>query len=147
MAGPLHPLAARSGFLRKTWGRDAGGKRCRRPRGPACGSDAMTKDEITNWALSNGWQMRVGVPSLPNPSPPHPAIVRLVLKATVASVEIKKPAGKWEKVSGEAYAKIQPDPETGMPGSLGLGTISGLTLLMQDNKDRQMFARMGGPKK
>ena len=66
---------------------------------------------------------------------------------TVASVEIKKPAGKWEKVSGEAYAKIQPDPETGMPGSLGLGTISGLTLLMQDNKDRQMFARMGGPKK
>ncbi len=28
-----------------------------------------------------------------------------------------------------------------MPGGLGLGTISGLTMLMQDNKDCQMFAR------
>jgi hypothetical protein len=27
-------------------------------------------------------------------------------------------------------------------GGFGLGTISGLTLLMQDNKDRQMIARM-----
>ena len=88
-----------------------------------------------------------GHPSLTKPSPPHPAIVRLVLKATVASVEIKKPAGKWEKVSGESYARIQPDPESGMPGGLGLGTIAGLTSLMQENKDRQMFARMGGPKR
>src|ERR1700749_3131453 len=107
----------------------------------------MTKDEITSWALANGWQMIDGAPCLTNPPAPHPAIVRLVLKATVASVEIKKPAGKWEKVSGEAYDKIQPDPETGMPGGLGLGTISGLTLLMQDNKDRQMLARMGGSTK
>jgi hypothetical protein len=57
-----------------------------------------------------------------------------VLKATVASVEIKKPAGKWEKVSGESYAKIVVDPDTGMPGGLGLGTISSLSLLMQDNR-------------
>ena len=106
----------------------------------------MTKDDITTWALANGWQMIDGFPSLTKPSAPHPAIVRLVLKATVASVEIKKPAGKWEKVSGESYAKIQADPETGMPGGLGLGTISGLTLLMQDNRDRQMFARMAAPK-
>jgi hypothetical protein len=106
----------------------------------------MTKDDITAWALANGWQIIDGFPSLTKPSAPHPAIVRLVLKATVASVEIKKPAGKWEKVSGESYPRIQPDPETGMPGSLGLGTISGLTLLMQDNKDRQMFARMTTPK-
>jgi hypothetical protein len=102
----------------------------------------MTKEDITVWALANGWQMIDGFPSLTKPSAPHPAIVRLVLKATVASVEIKKPAGKWEKVSGESYAKIQADPITGMPGGLGLGTISGLTMLMQDNKDRQMFARM-----
>ncbi|HUE64147.1 MAG TPA: hypothetical protein VMO78_07210 [Rhizomicrobium sp.] len=106
----------------------------------------MTKDEITAWALANGWQMIDGFPSLTKPSAPHPAIVRLVLKATVAGVEIKKPAGKWEKVSGESYAKIQADPETGMPGGLGLGTISGLTMLMQDNKDRQMFARMKAAK-
>ena len=103
----------------------------------------MTKDEITAWALANGWQMIDGFPSLTKPAAPHPAIVRLVLKATVASVEIKKPAGKWEKVSGESYSKIEPDDD-GMPGKLGLGTISGLTLLMRDNKDRQMFARMGG---
>ena len=102
----------------------------------------MTKDDITAWALANGWQMIDGFLSLTKPSAPHPAIVRLVLKTTVASVEIKKPAGKWEKVSGESYAKIQADPESGMPGGLGLGTISGLTMLMQENKDRQMFARI-----
>ena len=105
----------------------------------------MTKDDLTAWALANGWQMIDGFPSLTKPSAPHPAIVRLVLKATVASIEIKKPAGKWEKVSGESYAKIVPDPETGMPSGLGLGTITGLTLLMQDNKDRQMFARLAKP--
>jgi hypothetical protein len=102
----------------------------------------MTKDEITAWALANGWTMMDGFLSLTRPSAPHPAIVRLVLKATVASVEIKKPAGKWEKVSGESYGKITADPETGMPGGLGLGTISGLSLLMQSNKDRQMMARL-----
>jgi len=108
---------------------------------------AMTKDEITAWALANGWQMIDGVPSLTKPAAPHPAIVRLVLKATVASVEIKKPAGKWEKVANESYSKIEADPETGMPSGLGFSTISGLSLLMRDNKDRQMFARMGGMKR
>jgi hypothetical protein len=106
----------------------------------------MTKEEITAWALANGWQMMDGFPSLTKPSAPHPAIVRLVLKATVASVEIKKPVGKWEKVSGESYSKITADPETGMPGGLSLTTINGLTQLMQDNKDRQMFARLGAKK-
>jgi hypothetical protein len=106
----------------------------------------MTKDEITSWALANGWQMIDGAPALTKPAAPHPAIVRLILKATVASLEIKKPAGKWEKVASESYAKIQPDAETGMPGGLGFGTITGLTLLMQDNKDRQMMARIGGMK-
>ena len=106
----------------------------------------MTKDEITAWALANGWQMIDGFPSLTKPSKPHPAIVRLVLKATVASVEIKKPAGKWEKVSNESYGKIVADPDTGLPGGLGLGTISGFSQLMQENKDRMIFARMGGSK-
>jgi len=104
----------------------------------------MTKDEITAWALANGWQMIEGMPSLTKPAPPHPAIVRLVLKATVASLEIKKPAGKWDKVANASYSKITADPETGMPDSLGLGTISGLSLLMQDNKDRMVFAKLGG---
>ncbi|MGZ5939159.1 MAG: hypothetical protein ACXWLD_03950 [Rhizomicrobium sp.] len=107
----------------------------------------MTKDELTTWALANGWQMIDGHPSLTRPSAPDTAIVRLMLKATVASLEIKTPAGKWEKVSSEAYAKIEPDPESGMPGGLGLATISGLTSLMRDNKDRLVFARMSNPKR
>jgi len=83
-------------------------------------------------------------PSLTKPSAPHEAIVRLVLKATMAQLEIKKPAGKWEKVTSESYAKIVADPETGMPGGLGLATIAGLTKLMQDNKDQQVFAKLKG---
>ncbi len=106
----------------------------------------MTKDEITAWALANGWQMIDGMPSLTKPSAPHPAIVRLVLKATLAGLEIRKPAGKWEKVASQSYGKIAADPHNGIPGGLGLGTISGLTLLMQDNKDRQVLARMIGGK-
>jgi len=106
----------------------------------------MTKDEITAWALANGWQMIDGNPSLTKPTAPHPAIVRLVLKATVASVEIKKPAGKWEKVASQSYSKIQADPETGMPDGLGFGAISGFTLLMRDNKDRQVFGNLKTPR-
>jgi hypothetical protein len=104
----------------------------------------MTKDEITAWALANGWQIIDGMPSLTKPSSPHPAIVRLVLKATVANLEIKKPAGKWEKIASQSYSKIIADPDTGMPDGLDLTKISGLTLLMQDNKDRMVFARLSG---
>ena len=107
----------------------------------------MTKDEIADWALRNGWQMMDGFPSLTKPSAPHPAIVRLVLKATVASVEIKKPAGKWEKVAGAPYGKLEADPETGLPRGLSLDTIPGFTMLMRDNKDRQVFAGMTGKPK
>jgi hypothetical protein len=104
----------------------------------------MTKDEITAWALANGWQMIDGAPSLTKPAAPHPAIVRLVLKATVANLEIKKPAGKWDKVASQSYSKITADAETGMPQGLDLGKISGLTLLMQDNKDRMVFSKLSG---
>lgn len=104
----------------------------------------MTKDELTAWALANGWQMIDGAPSLTKPTPPHPAIVRLVLKATVVHLEIKKPAGKWDKVASQSYSKITADPDTGMPDGLDLAKISGLTLLMQDNKDRMVFAKLSG---
>lgn len=104
----------------------------------------MDKQALTDWATANGWQILAGMPVLTKPSAPKEAIVRLALKATVASVEIKKPAGKWEKFSSAAYAKIQPDPETGFPMGLGLDTMPGFTMLMRDNKDRMTFARMGG---
>ena len=45
----------------------------------------MTKEELTDWALRNGWQIIAGCPSLTKPSSPKEAIVRLVLKATVVN--------------------------------------------------------------
>jgi hypothetical protein len=104
----------------------------------------MDKTELTTWALANGWQMLAGCPSLTKPSSPKEAIVRLSMKTTVVNVEIKKPAGKWEKVAGQSYTKIQPDPDTGLPLGLGLDTIPGFTMLMRENKDRMTFTRMTG---
>ena len=107
----------------------------------------MDKDALTGWALANGWQMIAGHPSLTKPSSPKEAIVRMVFKATVVSLEVKKPAGKWEKVAGAAYAKVQPAPETGLPRGLGLDTIPGFATLMRENKDRMVFAGMTGKPK
>ena len=104
----------------------------------------MDKDEITAWALANGWQILAGCPSLTKPSNPKEAVVRLKLLATVVNVEAKKPAGKWEKLAGESYAKVQPDPETGLPLGLSLEKLPGFAMLMRENKDRQVFANMGG---
>ena len=104
----------------------------------------MTKEDITAWALANGWQMLGGVPCLTKPSAPKEAIVRLVFKTTVVNLEVKKPAGKWEKMGGESYNKIEIDPETDMPSGLGLETMPGFRMLMRDNKDRQVFAAMTG---
>ncbi len=105
----------------------------------------MDRNELTAWALANGWQLMAGCPSLTKPSSPKEAIVRMVLKATVVNIEAKKPAGKWEKISGAAYGQVEPDPENGLPRGLGLEIIPGFTMLMRENKDRQVFARMTGP--
>jgi hypothetical protein len=104
----------------------------------------MDKDQITAWALANGWQIIAGCPSLTKPSSPKEAIVRMVLKATVVNIEVKKPAGKWEKIAGESYGKIEPEPETGLPLGLSLDSIPGFRMLMQENRDRQVFAGLGG---
>jgi hypothetical protein len=109
--------------------------------------DGMDREELTRWALANGWQMIDGQPSLTKPSRPKEAIVRMVLKATLVNIEVRKPVGKWEKVSGQSYAKIEPDPETGFPRGLGLDTISGFTMLMEDNKNRAVFANFAPPPK
>jgi hypothetical protein len=102
----------------------------------------MTSEELTTWALSNGWQKMGEHLCLVKPRNPNEAIVRMVLKATVAQIEIKKPSGKWEKVASESYAKITYDDYAELPGGIGLTTISGLTMLMQDNKDRLAFAKL-----
>jgi hypothetical protein len=104
----------------------------------------MTKEELTAWALANGWRIVAGHPSLTKPGAPKDPIVRLVLKATVANLEVRKPAGKWEKVGGESYARVLPDEEGGLPRGLGFEKVPSITKLMQDNRDQMVFARMGG---
>lgn len=103
----------------------------------------MTKDELTAWALKNGWEMLEGHPSLVKPSRPKSPIVRMVLKATVANIEIKSPAGRWDKVSGASYGAVKADPDTGIPRGLGLVSTTGITKLMRENKDRLMFGAKG----
>lgn len=103
----------------------------------------MTRDELTQWALGNGWQMMAGVLCLTKPSSPGEAIVRLVFKATVATVEVKKPAGKWEKFAATAYAQIVMDEEEARPLGLGFEKIPSFSMLMRENKDRQVFRRFG----
>ena len=100
----------------------------------------MDKDEITAWALKNGWQMIGGHPSLTNAARPKEPIVRIVCLGTVVNLEIKKPAGKWEKMGGAAYGDIAPDPDSGVPRGIGLVSIGGIEKLMRENKDRQVFA-------
>ena len=68
--------------------------------------------------------------------------VRMVLKASVVNLAVKKPAGKWKKVSGQIYQEIQPAPDRGLPVGLGLNTIPGFTMLMRENRDRLVFARI-----
>jgi hypothetical protein len=47
-------------------------------------------------------------------------------------------------VAGAAYGAVVADEDTGLPRGLGFETIPGITMLMQDNKDRMVFARMTG---
>ena len=107
----------------------------------------MTKDELTDWALKSGWQMIAGHPSLTRPSRPADAIVRLVLKGTVVQLEIKKPAGKWDKIASAPYSKLVADEETGVPIGLGLDTIAGFSALMQDHRNRAVFGNAAAPAK
>ena len=105
----------------------------------------MTKDALTAWALANGWRLVGGHPSLTKPGAPKDPIVRLVLKATVANLEVRKPAGKWEKVGGAAYANIaQADDPEALPTGIGFEQIPTITSLMQQNRDAMVFSRMGG---
>lgn len=104
----------------------------------------MTKEELTAWALANGWRVIAGHPSLTKPGMPNDPIVRLVLKATVVNLEVRKPAGKWEKVAGESYAQIVRGSEDEPPRGLGLEKVPTIKSLMQQNRDAMVFGRMSG---
>ncbi len=103
----------------------------------------MTKDELTAWALANGWRVIAGHPSLSKPGAAGDPIVRLVLKATVANLEVRKPAGKWEKVAGGSYGDIEPGEDGEMPHGLGFEKLPSITMLMQQNRDATVFGRGG----
>lgn len=106
----------------------------------------MDKESLTAWALANGWRIIAGHPSLTKPAVPKEPIVRLVMLATVVNLEVKKPAGKWEKIGGAAYGAVEADSEGGLPSGIGLEKVPSITRLMQQNKDAQVFARMTGMK-
>ena len=99
---------------------------------------------MSAWALANGWRMLAGSLCLTKPSRPNEAIVRLVFKTTVVNVEVKKPAGKWEKLAGAAYNAVQADEDGGLPAGLGFEAIPGISMLMRENRDQVVFAAMGG---
>ncbi len=105
----------------------------------------MDREEITTWALANGWQIIAGCPSLTKPKAPKEAIVRLVFKTTVVNLEVKKPAGKWEKIAGAAYGQVVMDEETERPLGLGFEKIPSFSMLMRENKDQRTFAKFGSP--
>lgn len=101
----------------------------------------MDKDALTAWALESGWTLVGGHPSLLKPgSAKKEAIVRLVCLATVVNLEVKKPAGKWEKMGGAPYAKVEADPEGGPPFGLNFQAVPSITRLMQENRDAKVFA-------
>ena len=105
---------------------------------------ALSKDELTAWALANGWRLIAGHPSLTKPGAPNDPIVRLVLKATVVNLEVRKPAGKWEKVAGQSYAQVVQNSEDELPRGLGFEKVPTITSLMQQNRDAMVFGRMRG---
>jgi hypothetical protein len=102
----------------------------------------LTKDELTRWALANGWRVIAGHPSLTKPGVPNDPIVRLVLKATVVNLEVRKPAGKWDKVAGGSYANVVQGSADEPPRGLGFEKIPSFSLLMQQNRDAMVFGRM-----
>jgi hypothetical protein len=102
----------------------------------------MQREELTAWALANGWQMMAGHLSLAKPSAPKEAIVRLLFKSTVVTLEVKKPAGKWEKIASAGYHAITMDAEADRPIGLGFEKIPSFSMLMQANRDARVFAAM-----
>ncbi len=102
----------------------------------------MTQDELTAWAAGNGWRMIGGAMSLVKPGRPKDAIVRMVFKATVVALEVRK-ATKWEKVGSAKYEDIALDAEGERVMGLGFEKVPSISMLMRENRDEQVFAKFG----
>jgi len=102
----------------------------------------MTQDELTAWAAAHGWRMMGGAMSLIKPGRPKDAIVRMVFKATVVALEVRK-ATKWEKVGSGKYEEISLDEEGERVMGLGFEKVPSISMLMRENRDEQVFAKFG----
>ena len=102
----------------------------------------MTQDELTAWAKRNGWTIIAGCPSLTKPGRPKDPIVRLNCKITVAWLEVRK-ATKWEQLHSAKYEDITLDADGERLLGLGFEKIPSITMLMQENRDAQVFAKFG----
>lgn len=101
----------------------------------------MDQSEIEAWGARHGWRMMAGHLSLCKPRLFKEAIVRIMCKATVASLEVKKPAGKWEKIGSAKYAEITMSEDADWPDGLGFEKIPSFSMLMAENRDAQVFAK------
>jgi hypothetical protein len=99
----------------------------------------MDQSEIEAWGSKNGWRVMAGALCLCKPRLFKEAIVRIAFKATVASLEVKKPAGKWEKIGSAKYADITEGED--WPEGLGFEKIPSFSMLMAENRDAQVFAK------
>jgi len=102
----------------------------------------MTRNELTEWAASNGWRLMAGCPSLIKPGRPKDAIMRLSFKVTVVSLEVRK-ATKWEKVASAKYEDVALDEDGERVLGLGFEKVPSITMLMRENRDEQVFAKFG----
>jgi hypothetical protein len=102
----------------------------------------VTQDELTAWAAANGWRMMGGAMSLAKPGRPGDAIVRMVFKATVVALDVRK-ATKWEKVGSAKYEEISLDAEGERVMGLGFEKVPSISMLMRENRDAQVFAKFG----
>jgi hypothetical protein len=86
--------------------------------------------------------MMAGAPSLVKPGRPKDAIVRIVFKATVVALEVRK-ATKWEKVGSAKYEEISLDEDGERVMGLGFEKVPSISMLMRENRDEQVFAKFG----
>jgi len=100
----------------------------------------MTKEELTAWAVGQGWQMMAGCPSLAKPGRPKDAIVRLSFKVTVVHLEVRR-ATKWEVVARAAYDAVTLDEDGERLLGMGFEKVPSITMLMRENRDAQVFAK------
>ena len=100
----------------------------------------MTRDELTSWAMLNGWRMMAGCPSLVKPGRPKDAIIRLLFKVTVVSLDVRK-ATKWETVGSAKYEAVVLDEDGERVLGLGFEKVPSIAMLMRENRDSQVFTK------